>query len=278
MSTFFSSSADVEMSANNDQQNLPTNNVRGPTSALTSFLRVCMVDFQNVDLVSVLTSPQELGIRVENRNRRAAREARQRRQEESRNDREGTEENATENEQEATQEQSNNSAASSSAADAATSSTETVGILYTPYRTRAAAQRASAATAKASSGKTGSSSKKRKAKGDKDDDDDDDEDDEDDWDLRPGPSRRAQPGRTRVLFCQKCKSRFARPANSTPDVELDSVCPRCLAGKNPKPKRKSPAKKRRMLQSSSDYLQVPSLQDICIEVRPRITLCILSYN
>lgn len=178
-----------------------------------------------------------------------------------RNQRQEIPENETGAEQEPAQESAPAAAAAPSPAATATeTSSETVGILYTPTRRRAAAQRASSAIAESSS--SASTSKKRKAKKDKDDDDDDD----DDWDFSPGPSRRAQPGRTRVLFCQKCKSRFARPANATPDIELDSLCPSCLAGNTVKPQKKSPAKKRRLLQGSSDYSQVPSLQDICIEV------------
>lgn len=133
-------------------------------------------------------------------------------------------------------------AASSSAAQNATTSS----MLYNPRSTQ-------------------KTKKRLRRKGNKGDSDSDD--DEDDDDNAPGPSsssRRAVPGRSRIVFCAQCKGRFARKNDETSD---STICPACQAGpstakKQPRKKKVIPTIKKQALSTEA----LPSLQDCCIAV------------
>ncbi|KAI9498330.1 hypothetical protein BDB00DRAFT_867489 [Zychaea mexicana] len=257
---------DDEEQQQQQQPRQARNRIRGPTSALTSFLR-------------------EHGIRVENRSRIDRRAERaQREQEAADNSTPATppDDSSTDNNDSPTASPSQ----SSSSAVTPEPSTTTTSILYAPARrTRrlnaAATQlietaRASSSTACGSSSSSISSSKgaanngKRKKKP-SDSDSDDDYLSGSDTDNDPGPfSRAPRPSRrNQIVFCDKCKGRFARPLVSGTDIETENVCPSCLRGDGPNRKtQKRSAKKRRTNGGGLDYGRdkAPSLQDICIKV------------
>lgn len=189
--------------------------------------------------------PQEHGIRVENRSRRIMRQQEALRQQ---NDNPQQAENRTAGD--------NSTVSNPSSVRENSTQQNATSILYTP-------ESSTRAQALETTGK--------RKKGEDDDQASDD-------DSMPGPStRRSQPGRTRILFCIKCKSRFASSTTSVADdSENSKTCPSCLAGKPvQKPKKAAAAKKRRIQGSTSvDGGQVPMLQDICIDVN----WCLISIS
>ncbi|GAN06347.1 rad7-like protein rhp7 [Mucor ambiguus] len=106
----------------------------------------------------------------------------------------------------------------------------------------------------------------RKKGGEKDNDSDSDFDGDDD-DNAAGPSsssRRALPGRSRIVFCAKCKGRFARKNDEDSD---STICPACQAGpstpkKQTRKKKIIPTIKKQVISTEA----LPSLQDCCIAV------------
>ncbi|KAI7884690.1 RNI-like protein [Lichtheimia hyalospora FSU 10163] len=221
------------------------NRVRGPTTALTSFLR-------------------EQGIHVVNRNIRS----RQRRAQEQREAAAATAAAATTT--------NSNDATTTTTGDDATgdnseaSSTTTISspqgntsILYMPGRRgrRSEAAQNIIAQAEASSS---SSKKKTPKKRKKDDDDYQDSSGSETDDGTFIPTSR--PPRTKIVFCEKCKSRFSRSMTQNLDIQLENLCPNCR-GEPSSSKSKPPRKQRNLNRSGKkDGQKVSSLQDICINV------------
>ncbi|CAO3677299.1 unnamed protein product [Rhizopus stolonifer] len=82
--------------------------------------------------------------------------------------------------------------------------------------------------------------------------------------MLAGPSsRKAVKGRARILFCNMCKSRFARNM----ETEEEDICESCKNGKITQPKK---VKRKRLNGVKKEPLvsqgKVPSLQDVCIEI------------
>ncbi|KAI8335492.1 hypothetical protein BC941DRAFT_399213 [Chlamydoabsidia padenii] len=246
------------MSSNNNRSNRnnqnggnDVNRIRGPTSALSSFLR-------------------EHGIHVENRSRRemAERRRRQREAEATGNDDPAATPNATDSGTAPT------TPDSSAAPTTPTTTNATVNetILYAPrtrssLRTRSAQDQAIMDSATSSKSSLTKTKKKKRPLGD------DDSDDDDFMDPQPSSSRpRAPTGRMKVLFCSKCKLRFTRGVSDTSE---ETMCPRCVSGKDPASTVKAPKKRIHThggnkkawymhgVQTSS---VLPSLQDSCIKV------------
>ncbi|CAM0142980.1 UV-damaged DNA-binding protein rad7 [Umbelopsis sp. WA50703] len=222
----------ADRNQNRNQTN--ANRIRGPTSALSSFLR-------------------EHGIHV--RNRRFDR----------------TRQPANEGD-EPTSEQSTDDQASTVATEVQTEQEASVNILYTPNVTQ------QTATTRSRTTRATKRKKKRPA-------DDDDEDYEDEEDISPVASSstpranfRAKAGRTRVEFCSQCKCRFSKivlPGMEEASSSGPLLCPGCKSGdkKNPEPKKRRRvvgrvgAGSRRI--GNDGYIEVPSLQDICIRLSAR---------
>lgn len=207
--------------------------MRGPTSALSSFLR-------------------ERNIRVENRSRRVRREQETQQTEASTSSAvaaastEGSEPMEGVEQTEVT---------TTTAAQSASTTT----IIYTPRGglRRSTRSATTQETAEASSSKTKAKAKKRKHESDSDDDFDDDAD------FAPSSSRKVVVGRARIVFCTECKGRFAR----TLDNEDQTICNDCINGVTVT--KKPVARKRQIAVMKKDTLvkdNLPSLQDICIAV------------
>ncbi|SAM08434.1 hypothetical protein [Absidia glauca] len=245
------------MSSNNNRRSANSQNnagddanrIRGPTSALTSFLR-------------------EHGIRVENRSRREMMERRRQQREAE------------------AQGGANDPAASPTTHDSSTTpatpttlsgsdATNSETILYTPRsgrsrRTRSAQDQTIMDAATSSGSSTSKSKKKKRSKGD---DSDSDGDSDDDYvDSQPSSSKpRATPGRIRVLFCTRCKCRFIR---NTSDTSEETMCPSCVSGKEPVSDKSSKKrlhthggnKKAWYMHGVQTASVIPSLQDICVKV------------
>ncbi|KAK4522018.1 uncharacterized protein ATC70_004557 [Mucor velutinosus] len=210
---------------NNNGNNTNQNRVSGPTSALSSFLR-------------------EHGIRVPNASRRARRERLQQAQEN------GTDEAAQDTQTEAAPEpgtQDTEMAESSTAASSSAAQNATSSMLYNPRSTQ--------------------KTKKRLRKKSNENGDGSDSDTDDDNDNAAGPSsssRRALPGRSRIVFCAKCKGRFARKND---EDASNTICPACQAGpstvkKQARKKKVIPTIKKQAISTEA----LPSLQDCCIAV------------
>ncbi|KAG0315884.1 hypothetical protein BGZ99_007184 [Dissophora globulifera] len=138
---------------------------------------------------------------------------------------------------------------------------------------------ASSSKAVASSSKAAGPSKKRRKK-----DDSDDSEDEEFHDITGYVSRskfshkgRMPQGSNRIEFCSRCRARFTIKAGTSPAVDEDDgglLCPTCAGEESapnvtPKPK---PAKRARRKQQKADIeSQVPTLQDLCIQ---KIASCI----
>ncbi|ORZ12226.1 hypothetical protein BCR42DRAFT_453584 [Absidia repens] len=248
------------MSANNNGRNDDNRNraagIRGPSSALSSFLR-------------------EHGIRVENRSRQQMIERRRLRREQSVN--ETSQRQTDANTTTPTDSAAEHDTTESSSTTAQSSSTGAVeSILYTPAasgrRTRSSQARAIIDAATSSNSKT---KKKRPSKNFSDDDQDDDNSDDEFIDPQPSSScPRASSARIRVMFCSRCRGRFVRN-NSDPTEE--TMCADCLSGKEPASARKPTKKRIPGAQSGNKVawfmhgvkptaVNVTSLQDICINV------------
>ncbi|KAF9354912.1 hypothetical protein BGX34_010754 [Mortierella sp. NVP85] len=141
----------------------------------------------------------------------------------------------------------------------------------------AAAAKAKAKAAAAAGEDAGPSKKRRKK------DASDDSNDEDFHDITGYVSRsrfshkgRMPQGSNKIEFCSRCRARFTVKAGSTPAVDEDSgglLCPTCgtsdASSAAPKPK---PVKRaRRQQQKAEIENRVPSLQDLCIQ---KIASCI----
>ncbi|KAI8369300.1 uncharacterized protein BYT42DRAFT_583832 [Radiomyces spectabilis] len=211
---------------NNNQGRNGSNRIRGPTSALSSFLR-------------------EHGIRVENRSRRARRER------------------AAEPEQPAAEafsaSEANTPTPNDDAAAESTDQQATTAILYTPSgrQRRAASGAANRAIVEAA--------KKRKKKDDDSDDDYRDED-EGGPAAGPSSSRRSQAGRTRIFFCSRCKGRYARAVDDAAGQEnvCPSCLENKPIDKSKRPKKKRAVQRKGNQQGDANL--VPTLQDLCIDV------------
>ncbi|KAG1443906.1 hypothetical protein G6F56_010502 [Rhizopus delemar] len=186
-----------------------SNRIRGPTSALSSFLR-------------------EQGIAIPNRSRRARRE---------------------ETQQE------------TQAEDLSSSSSEVTSLVANTEQEEEEEEEETVTVT------TRSAAKKRKKESD-------DEDDDDNNFTHAGPSsRKAVKGRARILFCNMCKSRFARNI----ETKEEDICESCKTGKVTQPKK---VKRKRLNGVKKEplvpYGKVPSLQDVCIEVNVEETVKLLS--
>ena len=87
------------------------------------------------------------------------------------------------------------------------------------------------------------------------------------------PRRPFRERRNEIVFCDKCKGRFARPVDSGNDIETENICPSCTLGGSPNKKRKKTPAKRRVNGTALGKHKVPSLQDTCIMVRKVYFLC-----
>ncbi|CAO3589259.1 unnamed protein product [Absidia cylindrospora] len=238
---------------NNDNRNRGAG-IRGPTSALSSFLR-------------------EHGIRVENRSRQQMMERRRLRREQS--IREASQRQTDANSTTPTDSAAQHDTTGSSETTAQSSSTATIeSILYTPVtsgrRSRSSQAQAIIDAATSSNSKT----KKKRPSADSSDNQDNGSSDDEFIDPQPSSSRpRASSTRTRVLFCSRCRGRFVR---NNSDTTEETMCADCLSGKEPASARK-PTKKRLPAQSGNKVAwfmhgvkptaaNVTSLQDICINV------------
>ncbi|KAI7854195.1 hypothetical protein BDC45DRAFT_463427 [Circinella umbellata] len=240
------------------QQPRQRNRIQGPTSALSSFLR-------------------EHGIHIENRSRRRRQEEREERQQQQQQVPENT--SASDNNN-TTLPVESTSASSSTTGTPEPASTTTTSILYAPRQRRrqlnaAATQLIEAAQATCSSSSSSSLANKKKGKRKRpssDSESDSDYDDGSETDSGPGSSSNRRPFRERrneIVFCDKCKGRFARPVNSGNDIETENVCPPCTSGETPNKKRKKTAVRRRVNGVALGHNKVPSLQDTCIMVVAR---------
>ncbi|KAI9277189.1 hypothetical protein BDA99DRAFT_495096 [Phascolomyces articulosus] len=228
------------------QQQPQQNRIRGPTSALSSFLR-------------------EHGIRVENRSRRRAQREAQQEQETAAT---STASRAT-SETGATETPAETSSASSSTTatpEPSDSTANTTSILYTPGRRRQLNAAATRIIQAAQASSSSSNSTKGKRKKQLSDDSDDDSDTTDNNEAGPSnrPTRRER--RNEIVFCDKCKGRFARPLINGNDIETENICPSCLRGESPNKKAKTKATKKQRGNGISQHDKVPSLQDICINI------------
>ncbi|KAG2223060.1 hypothetical protein INT45_008261 [Circinella minor] len=242
------------------QQPRQRNRIQGPTSALSSFLR-------------------EHGIHIENRSRRRRQEEREERQQQQQ---EQTTENAsTSDNNNTTPPVESTSASSSTTGTPEPASTTTTSILYAPRQRRrqlnaAATQLIEAAQATCSSSSSSSLANKKKGKRKRPSSDSDSDSDYDNGSETDGgpesSSNRRRPFRERrneIVFCDKCKGRFARPVRSGNDIETENICPPCTSGETPNKKRKKTAAKRRINGVALGQNKVPSLQDTCIMVVAR---------
>ncbi|KAH8555274.1 hypothetical protein BGW37DRAFT_553505 [Umbelopsis sp. PMI_123] len=233
--------------ADEQRRNGNPNRVRGPTSALTSFLR-------------------EHGISVRNRRFDRPRAA---------NGEAESDGNTTTATDDATNTEISMTEAEQTAEDT------TVNILYTPT---AAQQDTESTSTRATRSRTAKAIKaakgaKRNKRNNKDDDDDDSYNDSDEDFLpftsssTPRAGFKARAGRTRVEFCSQCKSRFSKLV--LPGMEESSssgplLCPSCQKGETKKPESK---KRRRVNRNGvvrkiggNGYVEAASLQDISIRL------------
>ncbi|CAO3645148.1 unnamed protein product [Mucor fragilis] len=184
---------------------------------------------------------REHGISVPNASRRARRERMQQAQQNGTDDAAPTTQAAVEAGTQDADMAESSTAASSSAAQNATSS-----MLYNPRGTQ-------------------KTKKRLRKKGGDDSSDTDNDDDDDDYAAGPSSSsRRALPGRSRIVFCEKCKGRFARKNDEDTD---NTICPACRAGpstakKQVRKKKVIPTIKKQAISTEA----LPSLQDCCIAV------------
>jgi hypothetical protein len=147
-----------------------------------------------------------------------------------------------------------------------------VNILYTPN----VAPQTTATTSRARSTRASKATKRKKKSND--DDDDFEASDDDDFlpvvsSSTPRAAHKPRAGRTRVEFCSQCKSRFSKAI--LPGMEESSssgplLCPSCQKGEKNQP---APKKRRRIARNgmskkigNDGYIEVPSLQDVCIKV------------
>lgn len=159
-------------------------------------------------------------------------------------------------------------------------------VRATRSRVTTAAASSSSSNAVASSSNASSStkakataSKKRPRKKDASDD----SDDEDFHDITGHISRsnfshkgRMPQGSNKIVFCSRCRARFTIKAGTTPAVDEDDgglLCPTCAGtgspgpSKNALPKAKPVKRARRKAQKAEIECHIPSLQDLCIQVR-----------
>ncbi|KAF9196910.1 hypothetical protein BGZ50_004497 [Haplosporangium sp. Z 11] len=163
----------------------------------------------------------------------------------------------------------------------ATRSTRT-RITATSRSSVAATSSVTVATASSSTTKTSSvsASKKRPRKKDASDD----SNDEDFHDITGYVSRskfshkgRMPQGSNKIEFCFRCRGRFTIKAGTTPAVDEDTgglLCPNCAGASpasNATPASKPVKRPRRKAQKAEIESQVPSLQDLCIQ---KIASCI----
>ncbi|KAF9123394.1 hypothetical protein BGW39_008999 [Mortierella sp. 14UC] len=155
-----------------------------------------------------------------------------------------------------------------------TSLARTVRATRSRVSTAASSSNASSLTAKA---KAATASKKRPRKKDASDD----SDDEDFHDITGHISRsgfshkgRMPQGSNKIVFCSRCRARFTLKAGTTPAVDEDDgglLCPTCAGTGSPGPskgalpKAKPVKRARRKAQKAEIECQIPSLQDLCIQ-------------
>ncbi|ORX62082.1 RNI-like protein [Hesseltinella vesiculosa] len=231
--------------------NRSRNNVRGPRSALTSFL-------------------EEHGIVVPNVSLQASRRRREQRR---------LEEQQQQQEAQGGQQQPAADTPAENETAAAAEGGTTHALLYTPpattsrRRTRSRQSQDIIEQAQASAANKKKHKKlSKRSKKDSDDDDTDDDDDDDGYnppnDFGEGSSSNVPRPRTLRAFCAKCKRRFT--SMFTPGNQAPTTCPECLSGDAP-----APVKKRRTTRNNNrttlpvwkkKKFGVPSLQDICTNV------------
>lgn len=140
-------------------------------------------------------------------------------------------------------------AESSTASNSTTAQSVTSSMLYNPT----------------SSKKTKKRLRKKGNDSGSDSDYDNDNDDDDDFaGPSSSPSRRTPRGRARIIFCTKCKGRFARKNDD--DMSI-TICPACQAG--PSTIKKQTRKKKlipTIKKPAFNTEVLPSLQDCCIAV------------
>jgi DNA repair protein RAD7 len=137
-------------------------------------------------------------------------------------------------------------------------------MIYRPTRSGTAiASSSSASTTKNKSKQAKKATKKRRRKAD--DSSSDDDDSESGSDFVPSASnRKAVPGRSRIIFCANCTSRFIRKS-----VEEENICPKCQSGPSSSTKKTTasvPVNRKKVKKQVFSHDVVPSLQNICISV------------
>jgi len=155
-------------------------------------------------------------------------------------------------------------------------STRTTRVQASSSKSAASTSKVAAAKAKAkaaaAAGEGAGPSKKRRKR-----DSSDDSNDEDFHDITGYVSRsrfshkgRMPQGSNKIEFCSRCRARFTVKAGSTPAVDEDSgglLCPTCSGTSDASSAAPKPAKRvRRQQQKAEIENKVPSLQDLCIQV------------
>ncbi|KAF9432345.1 hypothetical protein BGZ76_010936 [Entomortierella beljakovae] len=143
--------------------------------------------------------------------------------------------------------------------------------------------RASSGSSSAAAAKAAASKKRPRKKGSSDDSDD--PNDKDFQDITGFVSRskfshkgRMPNGANKIEFCSRCRARFTIKAGTTPAIDEDTgglLCPTCFGDTPSTPNSTSkprPVKRlRRKIQKAEIESQIPSLQDLCIK---KIANCI----
>ncbi|KAF9958878.1 hypothetical protein BGZ72_010772 [Mortierella alpina] len=147
-------------------------------------------------------------------------------------------------------------------------------------RTRAASSTTPSKAAAGAAAASGSASKKRpRKKGASDDSNDEDFHDITGYVPRTKFSHKGRmpQGSNKIEFCSRCRARFTIKAGTTPAVDEDDgglLCPTCAGASSPDavaPAAKPVKRPRRKAQKAEIESQVPSLQDLCIQ---KIANCI----
>lgn len=140
----------------------------------------------------------------------------------------------------------------------------------------AASSSSSAKASKAVASSSASAAKKRpRKKGESDDSNDEDFHDITGYVPRTKFSHKGRmpQGSNKIEFCSRCRARFTIKAGTTPAVDEDDgglLCPTCAGSSSPgvvAPAAKPIKRPRRKAQKAEIESQVPSLQDLCIQVR-----------
>ncbi|RUP52177.1 hypothetical protein BC936DRAFT_138365 [Jimgerdemannia flammicorona] len=230
------------------------NRIRGPTSALTSFLRERGIRPRNLNYRNPPPQPQPQP--TDQTDDAASQNNEDTQDPDLDDDDDDDDPQAESSSAAATHRRSTRLALSSSTtvetASASTSTTTTVTLQYTAASTLTSGQR------------------KRKKKDDSSDSENDD--------LTPvtspttpraGFSNRSRATRTRIEFCSLCRCRFSVIAALVEEGKENLICPTCASGGKDADAKKMPKRRKAKgpkVAGEDGFVPVPTLQDLCIKV------------